>query len=70
MTPIQISAQVSFADMIAIAQKRGEICIGVKIMQDENDKMKNNGVKLIPEKNTIFGLQPDDSLVVLAEDEL
>lgn len=65
-----LPAQVSFADMMAIAQKRGEICIGVKEMQNENDKSKNNGVKLIPDKNSIYALQPDDSLVVLAEDEL
>lgn len=62
--------KVSFADMMAIAQERGEICIGVKIMQQESDKTNNNGVKLIPEKNTMFVLQPEDSLVVLAEDEL
>jgi hypothetical protein len=65
-----LPAKVSFADMMAIAQLRGEICMGVKIMAFENDKAENNGVKLIPEKNTVFDLQADDSLVVLAEDEL
>ncbi len=62
--------QVSFADMMAIAQKRGEVCIGVKVKALENDKENNNGITLIPEKNTIYELQSVDSLVVLAEDEL
>ena len=30
----------------------------------------NNGITLIPEKNMTFTLGPEDSLVVLAEDEL
>ncbi len=62
--------QVSFADMMAIAQKRGEVCLGVKVKALENDKENNNGITLVPEKNTNYELQPDDSLVVLAEDEL
>jgi len=62
--------EASFADMMAIAQQRGEICIGVKTMAHENDKSRNNGIQLIPEKTAEFNLQPDDKLVVLAEDEL
>jgi hypothetical protein len=62
--------QASFADMMGVAQKRGEVCIGVKIKELENDKESNNGITLIPEKNTSYKLQKDDSLVVLAEDEL
>jgi hypothetical protein len=62
--------EVSFADMMGIAQKRGEICIGVKTSALENDKDSNNGIALIPEKNTIYNLQRDDRLVVVAEDEL
>ena len=62
--------QISFADMMAIAQKRNEVCIGVKIKALETDKESNNGITLIPEKNTVYDLQADDSLVVLAEDEL
>ncbi len=61
---------VSFADMMAIAQKRDEVCIGVKIKALENDKESKNGITLNPEKNTSYELQADDCLVVLAEDEL
>jgi len=56
--------------MMAIAQKRDEVCIGVKIKALENDKESNNGITLIPEKNTSYTIKADDSLVVLAEDEL
>jgi len=66
----EFPVEVAFADMMAIAQKRGEVCIGVKIKALESDKESNNGITLIPEKSTAFELQEDDSLVVLAEDEL
>lgn len=62
--------EVAFADMMALAQKRSEICIGVKMKSLENSKENNNGITLIPEKNTRFALRPEDSLVVLAEDEM
>ena len=66
----KLPMQASFADMMSIAQKRGEVCIGVKLKALENDKESNNGITLIPEKNTVYNLHKDDSLVVLAEDEL
>ena len=65
-----LPAEHTFADMMAIAQKRGEVCIGVKVKSLEPDKNHNNGITLIPEKNTVYALRPEDSLVVLAEDEL
>ncbi|MEO1248083.1 MAG: hypothetical protein AAFX56_20590 [Pseudomonadota bacterium] len=66
----ELPAEATFADMMGLAQKRGEICIGVKKKSLENSKDDNNGVQLIPEKNTRFELQAEDSLVVLSEDEL
>lgn len=62
-------AEVTFADMMRIAQKRKEVCIGVKIKAAEKDMSKNFGVKLIPEKNVGYQLQPDDCLIVVSEDE-
>ena len=64
-----IPEEMTFADCMAIAQKREEICLGVKIKADEMDPDKNNGVKLIPEKNTKYSFKPEDCLVVLSEDE-
>jgi len=64
-----IPEEMTFADCMAIAQKREEICLGVKIKENETDKDKNFGVKLIPEKSTTYSFCPDDCLVVLSEDE-
>ena len=65
-----LPADVAFADLMELAQKRSEVCIGVKVKSLENSKENNNGITLIPEKNTRYELRPEDSLVVLAEDEL
>ncbi|MEM7475692.1 MAG: hypothetical protein AAF483_11935 [Planctomycetota bacterium] len=64
-----LPADFTFADMIRIAQTRGEICLGVKIKADENNADSNNGVQLIPPKDKSFRLTEIDSLVVLSEDE-
>jgi len=61
--------EVTFADMMGIAQVREEVCIGVKITEWQQDIDKNFGVKLIPEKNTKWTLDRDDCLIVVAEDE-
>jgi len=64
-----LPVEVTYADMIAIAQQREEVCMGIKIKAIEQDATKNFGVNLIPEKTETFTLTEDDTLVVLAEDE-
>lgn len=59
----------SFADMMAVAQQREEVCIGVKIAEHEHDMAHNFGVKLIPEKDKRYTLKPGDRLIVVSEDE-
>ena len=61
--------EVTFADLMRIAQKREEVCLGVKIKAQEKDFDENFGVELIPEKSKRFTIQPEDALVVLSEDE-
>lgn len=61
--------EVTFADMMDIAQQRQEVCIGVKVQSLENDMNQNFGVTLIPEKNTKWTLNAEDRLVVVSEDE-
>jgi hypothetical protein len=65
----EFPVEVTYADMIHMAQKREEVCLGVKIKKFENAINDNFGVKLIPEKDAVYVLQPDDTLVVLAEDD-
>ena len=60
---------MSFADLIALARKRSEVCIGYKSKALESDNEQNNGVRLIPEKDARIAVQRDDCLIVLAEDE-
>ena len=61
--------ELSFADCMGLAQKRGEVCIGVKENKLESDAEQNSGVTLIPVKSERFTLGAEDCLVVLAEDE-
>lgn len=61
--------EVRFVDLMALAQRRGEVCLGLKLKRDEHDPDRNFGVTLIPDKNASFELDHRDSLVVLAEDE-
>lgn len=65
----ELPREVSFADMMGVAQKREEVCIGVRLKEFEHYPDRNHGVKLIPEKNARFTIGPDDALVVVAEDE-
>lgn len=65
----ELPARVTYADMIRAAQRRSEVCLGVKIKALEDDMQRNFGVKLIPDKNAEYDLREDDMLVVLSEDE-
>lgn len=65
-----LPATVSFADLMALAQRRGEACIGVRCKKSEKLPSENYGVQLIPPKDSMIELGLDDSLVVVAEDEL
>ncbi|AOP34894.1 hypothetical protein A0128_14195 [Leptospira tipperaryensis] len=64
------SSQVlSFADCANAALKRGETCFGIRIASEEKDEEKGYGVHLIPPKDTQFSIRPEDTLIVLAEDQ-
>jgi len=61
--------EVAFADLMALAQKRGEVCLGWRSKTLEHDLDRNFGVTLNPDKNARIALRPEDSLVVLAEND-
>ena len=65
----ELPVKATYADLIAIAQKREEVCLGVKIKAKEQDVKRNFGVQLIPPKDKTFLITAEDTLVVLAEDE-
>ena len=60
---------LTIMDLIHAAQKRHEICIGLKIKSLEKNGDQNYGIILNPQKSRLFALNDDDALVVLAEDE-
>ena len=63
--------EVTFADLLGLALKRdGEICMGYRLVARADDPEANFGVKLNPDKNAKIMLNAEDSLVVLAEDDL
>lgn len=66
----KLPLEVKFSDLMATANLRNEICIGLRLGDQATNKDKNYGVKLIPEKNTTYLITAGDSLVVVAEDEL
>lgn len=66
----KLPLEVRFGDLLAIANKRGEICIGIREAQYARDIDANFGVRMVPDKNTKYTLTAEDTLVVVAEDEL
>ena len=66
----KLPLEVKFSDLMATANLRSEICIGIRLCDKESSKDDNYGVKLIPDKNSTYLITKGDSLVVVAEDEL
>lgn len=66
----KLPLEVKFSDLMATANLRSEICIGLRLIDQAANKDKNFGVKLIPDKNSTYLITEGDSLVVVAEDEL
>lgn len=65
-----LPAQVRYADLMRLAQKRnGEVCIGFKLGLHEASPSKNFGVSLVPPKDEVVTIGPGDALVVVAEDD-
>jgi hypothetical protein len=59
---------ITFGELMYAAQKRKEVCFGVKLKSEEYPP--DFGVYLIPDRNKQFTIQEDDLLITLAEDEL
>lgn len=66
----QLPATVNFADIIALADKRKEICLGIRYGALSKAPDKNFGVVLNIPKNKQVEITRDDFLIVLAEDEV
>lgn len=62
--------QITFADLIGIAGKREEVCLGIRKGNLRKDAASNFGVKLNLPKTAKIEIEQSDFLVVLSEDEL
>lgn len=62
--------KVSFADLIGLAGKREEVCLGIRKGDKSKDSESNFGVRLNLPKDEVIEIQETDFLVVLSEDEL
>jgi hypothetical protein len=62
--------KITFADAMGIANKRDEICLGIRKGNQMKDLRNNFGVRLNLPKNEEIILEKDDYLVVLSDDEL
>ena len=62
--------KVSFADLIGLAAKRDEVCLGIRKGNKSKDASANFGVRLNLPKDEMVEINENDFLVVLSEDEL
>lgn len=61
---------VRFGDLIGLAAKREEVCLGIRKENLSKDSSSNFGVRLNLPKDEKVIIQAEDYLVVLSEDEL
>ncbi|NNE74464.1 MAG: hypothetical protein HKN26_12425 [Acidimicrobiales bacterium] len=67
----ELPLQVSFCDIMDRARQREEQALGYRSVRAEfNSSDANYGVRLNPAKDQAITLEPGDTIVVLAEDEL
>ncbi len=62
--------KVTFADIMGIANKRDEICLGIRKEKLHKDAAANFGITLNMKKDAVVEIEAGDFLVVLSEDEL
>lgn len=71
--PLYFSAQrlgqLTFADCVLAAQQREEVCIGIRISAQSQNKDKNYGIDLAPSLDKPLNLTLNDALITLADDE-
>lgn len=66
----ELPADVAFADLMLLTQKRAEVCLGLKLAKFEDDPEHNFGVIVNPPDKTVrYMITAEDSLVVLAEND-
>jgi len=65
---VEAGAEVSFSELTAAAQARGEIALGICTGSERCDAERNNGVLLNPGRDRRWLLGEEDRVIVLATD--
>ena len=64
---INIKEEVNFYTLLEAARLRNELAIGYKLSGEIDDRGKNSGIYLNPDKSKYISFGEDDELIVLAE---
>jgi hypothetical protein len=67
--PVERIGRLTFADCVLAAQYRNEVCIGVRISAQAQNKNKNFGIDLVPPLDKLLNLTRRDALITIAQDE-
>ncbi|HSK86800.1 MAG TPA: hypothetical protein VK880_00480, partial [Anaerolineales bacterium] len=59
---------VNFYTVVEAARRRGETTLGYRITSEANDAGKSYGVHTIPKKSIQVSFEPEDKVIVIAED--
>jgi hypothetical protein len=59
---------VNFYTVVEAARRRGEVAVGYRLKGDAADASRAYGVVVNPDKSTQVTFDPDDRIIVLAED--
>ncbi|MCH2022523.1 MAG: hypothetical protein MK207_08610 [Saprospiraceae bacterium] len=62
--------KINFSDVMGVANKRNEICLGIRKTKLRKKANSNFGISLNLPKDEMLHLEADDFFVVLSEDEL
>jgi voltage-gated potassium channel Kch len=64
---IRLGTTVDFYTVLEAAAQRGETAIGYRLMKHADDKTRGYGVNVNPKKSERHSFEPNDQIVVLAE---
>jgi voltage-gated potassium channel Kch len=62
------SAEVNFYTVAEAARRRDEVAIGYRLQRHAGDSARAYGVKVNPPKSEMIRFEPEDKIIVLAED--
>ena len=63
------SLSLAYGECVEAAQLRDEVILGIQLNSQQQNKDKMFGISLIPKKEDLFTLTPNDGLIALAQDE-